>query len=308
MSTDTTVAEPTDPTASESEFSLISEIEPVRRMRDGLFRLFLYAATGVALGGLALLLWRTWFDGSSKFGTQILENQPSERPARAGIQSGIFGTLWVTGFCAVVTLPLGIATAVYLEEFAHKQRWYNRLLEVNIQNLAAVPSIVYGILGLAFIARGPLGWGPTVATAGLILALVVLPTVIIATREAIRAVPPSLRSGSLALGATQWQTVRKQVLPAAVPGIATGSILAISRAIGETAPLLLLGGLTFLTRNPAGLDDRYTTVPLLIYSYATSPKEELRQIAAASIIVLMLVLLCLNGAAIIIRNKFQRRW
>ncbi len=291
-----------------AESSLATAAPAMRRWRDGAFRMLLYAAIGIALGTLLALLVRTWMDGSGKLGTAIVENQPSERPKRAGIQSGIFGTLWVTGFCAVVALPLGIATAVYLEEFAKKDRWYNRLIELNIQNLAAVPAIVYGILGLAFIARGPLGWGPTVATAGLILALVVLPTVIIASREAIRAVPGSLRSGSLALGATRWQTVRKQVLPSAAPGISTGSILAVSRAMGETAPLLLLGGLTFLTRNPGGLDDRYTTVPLLIYSYASSPKDELKEIAAASIIVLLLVLLVLNGAAIFIRSRFQKRW
>lgn len=290
------------------QIDLTSHVAAPKRIFDGTFRVLLYAAIGIALGALALLLWRTWLDGRSAIGWNIVENQPSERPKRAGIQSGIFGTLLVTAFCAGLAIPVGIATALYLEEFAHKERWYNRVLDVNIQNLAAVPSIVYGIVGLAFIARGPLGWGPTVRTAGLILALLVLPTVIIASREAIRAVPSSLRSGSLALGATKWQTVRKQVLPSATPGIATGSILAVSRAIGETAPLLLLGGLTFLTKNPKSLDDRYTTVPLLIYSYATNPKAELREIAAAAIIMLMVLVLALNGIAILIRNKFQRRW
>ncbi|MDO8364635.1 MAG: phosphate ABC transporter permease PstA [Actinomycetota bacterium] len=306
MNTDLLDAEPTSAAA---DVSLAANVAPLRRARDVLFRLFLYSTIAVALGILMTVLIRTWLDGSDKLSLDmVLHKQPSERPARAGIESGVYGTLWVTGFCALLTLPLGIATAVYLEEFAHKTRWYNRLIEVNIQNLAAVPSIVYGILGLAFIARGPLGWGPTVATAGLILALVVLPTVIIASREAIRAVPSSLSAGSLALGATRWQTVRKQVLPAAAPGIATGSILAISRAIGETAPLLLIGGLTFISKNPSSLDDRYTTVPLLIYSYAVSSKAELREVAAAAIIVLMIVLLLLNGTAILIRNRYQRRW
>ncbi len=275
---------------------------------DGTFRVLLYSALGVALGALMLLLWRTYSEGSPALSLDLLTKPPSERPKKAGIEPGVFGTLIVTGFCALLAIPAGIATALYLEEFAHKDRWYNRLLDVNIQNLAAVPSIVYGILGLAFIARGPLGWGPTVKTAGLILALLVLPTVIIASREAIRAVPSSLSAGSLALGATKWQTVRKQVLPSAIPGIATGSILAVSRAIGETAPLLLLGGLTFISTNPTSLDDRYTTVPLLIYSYASSPKAELREIAAASIIMLMVIILLLNGLAIAIRNKYQRRW
>ena len=293
---------------SAANVDLTSQAPATKRLFDGTFRVLLYAAVGIALAALLGLLYQTWTEGSGAFGWKIIENQPSERIARAGIQSGIFGTLLVTGFCAALAVPIGVATAIYLEEFAHHARWYNRLLDLNIQNLAAVPSIVYGILGLAFIARGPVGWGPTVKTAGLILALLVLPTVIIASREAIRAVPGSLRSGSLALGATKWQTVRKQVLPAAVPGIATGAILAVSRAIGETAPLLLLGGLTFITTNPAALDDRYTTVPLLIYSYASSPKEGLREIAAASIIMLMVLILLLNGIAILIRNKFQRRW
>ena len=275
---------------------------------DGTFRVLLYAALGLALGALALLMWRTYSEGSPALSLDLLSKPPSERPAKAGIEPGVWGTLIVTGVCAFLAIPTGVATALYLEQFAHKDRWYNRLLDVNIQNLAAVPSIVYGILGLAFIARGPLGWGPTVKTAGLILALLVLPTVIIASREAIRAVPSSLSAGSLALGATKWQTVRKQVLPSAIPGIATGSILAVSRAIGETAPLLLLGGLTFISANPTSLDDRYTTVPLLIFSYASSPKAELREIAAASIIMLMIIILFLNGIAIVIRNKFQRRW
>ena len=296
------------PAVTAPEVSLRSNSAAGKRLFDGVFRVVLYAALGIALAALAALLWRTWDEGKGAVGWHLIEKQPSERPARAGIQSGVFGTLLVTGLCAGLAIPVGIATAVYLEEFAHKERWYNRLLDVNIQNLAAVPSIVYGILGLAFIARGPLGWGPTVQTAGFILALLVLPTVIIASREAIRAVPGSLSSGSLALGATKWQTVRKQVLPAAIPGIATGSILSVSRAIGETAPLLLLGGLTFLKQNPTSLDDRYTTVPLMIYSYATSPKAELREIAAASIIMLMILILILNGIAILIRNKFQRRW
>jgi phosphate transport system permease protein len=290
--------------------SLASRASSGKRLIDGTFKVLLYAAMGIAVATLATLLWRTWVEGHGALGTKLLENPPSERPKRAGIQSGIFGTLYVTVLCALLAVPVGIATAVYLEEFAHKDRWYNRLLDMNIQNLAAVPSIVYGILGLAFIARGPLGWGPTIQTAGVILALLVLPTVIIASREAIRAVPGSLRSGSLALGATKWQTVRKQVLPSAVPGIATGAILAVSRAIGETAPLLLLGGLTFITANPEFpfVDERYTTVPLLIYTYSVSPKAELREIAAASIIMLMLLVLLLNGLAIFVRNRYQRRW
>lgn len=301
-----TITPPTDPPVESADLS--SKVSPVRSARDVIFRTLLYASIGVALAVLIALLLQTFLKGQSRLNLDLLTQQPSERPERAGIQSGIFGTLWIVGFVAVASLPLGVATAVYLEEFAHQERWYNRLIELNIQNLAAVPAIVYGILGLAFIARGPLSWGFTVGTAGLVLTLLVLPTVIISSREAIRAVPTSLRAGSLALGATKWQTVRKQVLPAAVPGIATGSILAVSRAMGETAPLIMLGGVTFITVNPDGLDSKYTTLPLLIYNYTKSTKDEMRVVAAASIIVLLVVLLAMNATAVFIRNKYQRKW
>ena len=164
------------------------------------------------------------------------------------------------GICAAFIVPVGVATAIYLEEYADNERWYNRLIEVNIQNLAAVPSIVYGILGLAFLVRGPLSLGNTVLAGGLTLGLLVLPVVIIAGREAIRAVPPSIREGSMALGATQWQTIWRQVLPASIPGIATGVILALSRAIGETAPLIVVGAATFIAFNPEGLDSQFTAL------------------------------------------------
>ena len=169
---------------------------------------------------------------------------------KAGIQAALWGTIWLMGVCALFIVPVGVATAIYLEEYADRDRWWNRLIEVNIQNLAAVPSIVYGILGLAFLVRGPLALGHVVLAGGLTLGLLVLPVVIIAAREAIRAVPPSIREGSMALGATQWQTIWRQVLPAAIPGIATGVILALSRAIGETAPLIVVGAATVIAFNP----------------------------------------------------------
>jgi phosphate transport system permease protein len=233
---------------------------------------------------------------------------PSARPRRAGIQSAIFGSLWVVGVTAAISLPLGIGAAIYLEEFARKERWYNRLIELNVQNLAAVPSVVFGILGLAFIKRGPLGLGSTVLTAALVLTMLVLPTVVIVSREAIRAVPDSLRQGSLALGATRWQTVQRQVLPNALPGILTGTILSVSRALGESAPLLMLGALTFITFNPTGLDSSYTVLPIQIFSYISNAKQEFKPLAAAAIIVLLAVLLALNATAIYLRNKYQKRW
>ena len=305
----TTVA--SDPVASgpgEMPGDLTSPTTGGRRVKDVLFRLFLIASVLFALGMLATLLFDLFFDGRSRLNMDLVRNMPSARPARAGIQSAIWGSLWVVGTTAVLSLPLGVAAALYLEEFAHKDRWYNRLIELNIQNLAGVPSVVYGILGLAFVARGPLDLGFTVLTAALILTMVVLPTVVIASREAIRAVPKSLRDGGLALGATKWQTVSRQVLPSAVPGIATGSILATSRALGESAPLLLLGALTFVTFNPEGFDSKYTVLPLQIFRYISDAKDEFRPVAAAAAIVLLVFLIVMNSIAILVRNRYQRKW
>jgi phosphate transport system permease protein len=268
----------------------------------------MFAGIGIALGVLATLLITVVSEGSPRLSWDLVRNMPSARPARAGIQSAIMGSLWVVGVTAIISLPLGVAAAVYLEEFARKDRWYNRLIELNVQNLAAVPSVVFGILGLAFIKRGALSLGSTVLTAALVLTMLVLPTVVIVSREAIRAVPDSFRQGSLALGATQWQTVLRQVLPNALPGIMTGAILSVSRALGESAPLLMLGALTFVTFNPSALDSQYTVLPIQIFSYISNAKTEFEPLAAASIVVLLIMLLALNASAIFLRNKYQKRW
>ncbi len=301
----TTVEQAAAPAAIPTDLS--STVATSRRVKDGSFRAVLIFSLLVAFGTLVTLIVTTLIDGWDRLNWDLLRNFPSARPAKAGIPSAIFGSLWVVGFTALISLPLGLGTAVYLEEFAHRDRWYNRVIEINIQNLAGVPSVVFGILGLAFVVRGPLGWGFTVGSAVAVLTMLVLPLVIIASREAIRAVPSSLRDGSLALGATQWQTVWRQVLPAAIPGIATGSILSVSRALGESAPLLLLGALAFVTYNPTSLADGYTVLPLLIFKYASDAKTEFHAVAAAAIIVLLGMLLTLNSAAILIRNKFQRK-
>lgn len=293
---------------SDATISLASTTSPGRRRRDVAFKVAIVASLLFALGVLAVLLIDVFLAGKDRLNGDLLTSMPSARPARAGVQSAIYGSLWVILTTASICLPLGFGAAIYLEEFAHKERWYNRLLELNIQNLAAVPSVVYGILGLAFIARGPLSFGFTVMTGALILAMVVLPTVVITAREAIRAVPPSLREGSLALGATKWQTVRQQVLPNAVPGMATGSILAVSRALGESAPLLMIGALVFVTFNPDGFDSKFTTLPIQIFNYTSQSKEEFRAVAAAAIVVLMVVLILLNSVAILVRNRFQKKW
>jgi len=275
---------------------------------DRVFRWLLLLGLVVAVSFLVTLLTFVILRGLPRLDSRIWQNMPTlRRPSLAGAQSAVFGTIWVVGTTAVISIPTGIAAAVYLEEYANPKRWYNRAIEVNIQNLAAVPSIVYGILGLGLIVRG-LGLGFTVLAAALTLSLLILPTVIISTREALRAVPQSIRHGSLALGATRWQTTWRQVLPAAVPGIATGQILALSRAIGEAAPLLLLGGLAFVTFNPDGLLSDYTVLPIQIFNWISNPKEEFRVLASATIVVLLVLLLAMNALAIYLRNRFQKRY
>jgi len=279
-----------------------------KRLADRAFWVVLFVSFGVAVVGLVALLWYVFDTGWPAFGGRLWRRFPSLDPEIAGARSAVFGTIWVLGITAALAVPIGIGAAVYLEEFASHDRWYTRWIALNIQNLAGVPSIVYGILGLAFIARGPLGLGPTVLTGGMILALLVLPIVIIASREAIRAVPPSIRDGSLALGATRLQTVRRQLLPAAIPGIATGVILALSRAIGEAAPLIMIGAFTYVPFNPTRLDSKFTVLPIQIFDWIGRPQEGFTQLAAAACILLLIILLFMNALAIWLRNRYQQRW
>jgi phosphate transport system permease protein len=255
---------------------------------------------------LTALLVDVLVDGLGSLSWQLLSAGPSIDPAKAGARPAILASLYLGALLLAFTVPLGIGTAVYLEEYARKDRWYNRLLELNIQNLAGVPSIVYGILGLAFLVRG-IGLGRVLLAGALILTLLVLPTVIVAAREAIRAVPDSIRQGAYALGATKWQVVSKQVLPASIPGIATGTILALSRAIGETAPLLLVGAVAFVSFNPTLLG-AFTALPIQIFQWIARPQDEFKALAAAAIIVLLVMLLGLNAVAIWLRNRYQQRW
>ncbi|MFI6784654.1 phosphate ABC transporter permease PstA [Micromonospora sp. NPDC050276] len=283
-----------------------------RRSRPGetLFKLALQFCLLVAFAFLVALIAFAVIKGWNRLDPRLWQEMPTgaaSRVARAGVQSAITGTLWVIGLTAAICLPIGIASAIYLEEYADNTRWYNRLLELNIQNLAGVPSIVFGILGLGLIAR-VIGLGFTVITAAIVLSLLVLPVVIIASREALRAVPRSIRQASYALGATRWQTTWRQVLPAAVPGMSTGAILALSRALGEAAPLILLGAVTFIRFNPDSLLSSYTTLPIQIYNLIKEPQAEFQELAAAAIVLLLVILLALNSAAILIRNKFQKRW
>jgi phosphate transport system permease protein len=278
------------------------------RVREGVFSFLIRGSIVVSLAVLVVLIGQSLAKGWPRLGLDLVRHFPSSFPEMAGIQSAIMGTLWIAGIVLVTSVPLGVGAALYLEEYADRDRWINRVIETSIQNLAAVPSIVYGILGLAFLARGFVHLGPVVLTGGLTLTLVVLPVVIIASREAIRAVPGSIREGSLAVGATKWQSISRQVLPAAIPGIATGSILALSRAIGEAAPLLLLGALQFITFNPTGLHSPFTALPIQIFNWVSRPQEGFHVDAAAAIIVLLAITLMLNGVAIWLRNHFQQRW
>ena len=288
--------------------SVIAPAPTARRAKDLGFRLLLLGCLGLSILLLGLLMYDVISDGAGRLSFDLIDRFPSFNPARAGLESALWGTIWLMGVCAAFIIPVGVATAVYLEEYADRERWWNRLIEVNIQNLAAVPSIVYGILGLAFLVRGPLSLGRVVLAGALTLGLLVLPVVIIAAREAIRAVPSSIREGSMALGATQWQTIWKQVLPSAIPGIATGVILALSRAIGETAPLILVGAATFVAFNPSGLDSAFTALPLQIFNWISQPQPEFKVLAAAGILVLLILLLAMNAAAIWLRNRYERKW
>jgi phosphate transport system permease protein len=285
-------------------------------------------ATNVAMLVLAVLLisifWQGWDTLSWKFITSFASRKPSE----AGILAPLMGSVWVCSICGLVALPLGVGTAVFLEEFARKSR-FTQVVQTNIMNLAGVPSIVYGILGLTAFARmfGAFGtnvdeaitlgneegllflrlpFGSSVLAGGLTLMLVILPVVIISTQEALRAVPSSLRAGAFALGATRWQTVWGITLPAAIPGIMTGAILSMSRAIGESAPLLVLGGLLLVFNTPENLMSDFAILPLQIYNWAGRPQDDFHAIAASAIIVQLAVLLLFNGVAVFIRQKLQK--
>jgi phosphate transport system permease protein len=289
--------------------SLLARRSRGHRMGSGLFLALLLLGLGTALTGLATILIWAIVRGGGRLTTGLLTEYPSTiTPETAGFRPAIIGSLYVIGGVILLIVPLGVGAAVYLEEFADKTRWWNRLIELNIQNLAGIPSIVFGILGVGFIRRGVLSLGAVAAAGAITVALLVLPTVILAAREAIRAVPPSIREGSLALGATQWQTISRQVLPAAIPGILTGVILAVARAIGEAAPLLLVGAVTFITFDPQPFEGGYTTLPTQIYNYAQRPEEAFHTLAAAGVLVMLALVVVMNSFAIWLRNRFEQRW
>ncbi|WP_375001459.1 phosphate ABC transporter permease PstA [Aeromicrobium sp. CTD01-1L150] len=282
------------------------------RWKGLLFQAALLCCVFAAIATLLMVIVWAWVTGSSRLDLNLLTQMPSglrTSLGESGMQSAIFGTLWVMAGLIVTVVPLGVSAAIYLEEFADKSTWYVRLIEVNIQNLAAVPSIVFGILGMAFIMRGPLSLGSVVYTGSLTLALLVLPTVIVTAREAVRAVPVSIRQASMGLGATKWRTIWHQVLPPAIPGIITGTILALSRAIGEAAPLIMIGTATFVLQNPSSfVDGRFTVLPVQIYYWSSQANHDFHVLAAAGIIVLLAMLLAMNSLAIWLRIRLSRTY
>ena len=275
-----------------------------RRRLESSFRVLCVGLSWLGVVLLAVLLIEVSRDGVGWLDREFLTNFPSRFPEKAGIKSALVGTVWLVSFTALFSIPVGVGAAIYLEEYASRTR-FARFIELNVANLAGVPSIVYGILGLAIFVRG-LALGRSVLAGSLTMSLLILPVIIIASREAIRAVPRTLRHASFALGATRWQTVRHHVLPAALPGILTGVILAISRAIGETAPLIMIGALTYVAFVPEGPLDAFTALPIQIFNWASRPQQDFHALAAAGIIVLLLVLLLMNATAITIRHRSQR--
>lgn len=283
------------------------EFEPRVRQRERLGKVFLaacMAATLVGLVALVVLLVDIAVDGFEFLSWSFLTGKPSRFAGRAGLGPAFAGTLWLLAVTAVVSFPLGVATAIWLEEYAPRNRW-TRFVQINIANLAGVPSVVYGILGLAVFVRW-MQLGRSVAAGGLTLTLVILPVIIIAAQEAIRAVPNSIRLGAYGLGATRWQTVRHHVFPMALPGILTGTILALSRAVGETAPLIMIGALLFVPFVPNGLLDAFTVIPIQVYNWVSRPQPDFHSLAASGILVLLAVLLTMNTAAILLRNRYTR--
>jgi len=277
-----------------------------RKIVNFLFKGLFMLATTIALLALAILLYRIITQGAGNLSWEFLNNFASRFPEKAGIKAALIGSLWLMAVVAPTSIILGVGSAIYLEEYAKKNRMTS-FIRTNISNLAGVPSVVFGLLGLTIFVRA-LSLGNSVLAAGFTMSLLILPVIIVAAQEAIRAVPNELRDASLGMGATKWQTIVRIILPAAIPGILTGSILALSRAIGETAPLIVIGVPVIIQFLPAGVMDTFTALPMQIYDWSSRPQQEFQAVAAAGIIVLMAVLLTMNSIAALIRNKFQKRY
>jgi phosphate transport system permease protein len=277
-----------------------------RRASNRMFALVALLATMVGLSLLAVLLWQVTRDGAGRLNWGFLTSFPSMFPEKAGIKPAIFGSIWIVALTGLISVPVGVAAAIYLEELTPRKNWLTGLIQVNISNLAGVPSIVYGILGLAVFVRA-LHLDRSILSGALTMSLLVLPMLITVSQEALRAVPKSYRDASLALGATTWQTVWRQVLPNASSGILTGIILSLSRAMGETAPLLMVGAAASVFHVPTKVSDSFSVLPMQIFSWSAMPQKGYHQAAAGAIIVLLGVLLLMNSLAIALRYRAQKR-
>ncbi|MFZ5987077.1 MAG: phosphate ABC transporter permease PstA [Bacillota bacterium] len=276
-----------------------------RKLKNSIFHAFIFMVTCIGVIVLAVLLFDILKKGLPWLNMKFLTGYPSRSAQKSGIWPALIGSFDIILLTVVVSVPVGLGCAIYLEEYA-KNNWLTKLIKINISNLSGTPSIVYGLLGYAVFAE-IFGLGPSLLSGGLTMSLVVMPIVIVASQEAIKSVPQSLRHGSYALGATKWQTIRKVVLPSAFPGVLTGIILSISRALGESAPLLMVGAFIYVSSPPSGLLDPFTTLPLQIYNWTSKPQKDFYSVAAAGIIVLLALLLTTNAIAIILRNKFQKK-
>jgi phosphate transport system permease protein len=272
---------------------------------DTLFQIVSLMTLVIALAALGALIWDIVADGGSRLSWSFLVNIASRNASEAGVYHALMGSIWVIALTGMMALPVGVAAAIYLEEYGSRSR-AARFIELNIANLAAVPSIIYGLLGLGLFVR-LMGMGQSVLAGAATLALLALPVVILSTREALRTVPSSIREGSYALGATKWQTIWNQVLPMALPGVLTGLILALSRAIGETAPLITIGALTYIPFAPDSVWSKFTVLPIQIFNWVSRPQAEFKQNAAAGILVLLVLLLAMNAVAIVVRDRYQRQ-
>jgi phosphate transport system permease protein len=277
----------------------------MRKRADFIFQIVSLSTLVIALAALAALVYDILQDGASRLSWSFITNIASRNAGEAGVYHALMGTIWVISLTGVIALPIGVAAAIYLEEYGSRSRMA-RFIELNIANLAAVPSIIYGLLGLGLFVR-LMGMGQSVLAGAATLALLALPVVILSTREALRTVPKSIREGSYALGATKWQTIWHQVLPMATPGVLTGLILALSRSIGETAPLITIGALTYIPFAPDSVWSKFTVLPIQVFNWVSRPQTEFKANAAAGILVLLALLLSMNAIAIIVRDRYQRQ-
>ncbi|MGB3693253.1 MAG: phosphate ABC transporter permease PstA [Spirulinaceae cyanobacterium] len=301
-------AQNSQPLSSRESANLFDSKRQKRYQLDKLFAALTWTATFVALLILVVLLADVLIDGVAQVNWSFIVSDISPRPTRAGIFQALVGSIWLLGLTALISFPLGVGTGIYLEEFA-ADSFLAKVVEINISNLAGVPAIIYGLLGLGIFVNllRPLTGGNSIISGALTMSLLILPIIIVSTREALRSVPDSTRLAGLALGATLWQTIRSHVFPVALPGILTGTILALSRAIGEAAPLIVIGAAGYIAFTPDNLQSRFTALPVLIYRWIDDPKDLFHDKAAAAIIVLMIVLVTMNATAIILRNKFQNQ-